>query len=315
MELDKIEVFVDALLKANAGISELQAQTMVYYGIATYYDIDPFPILLVKNDFGCGKSDLIETLFPMCNGSQWIKGTTDATTRDELDSCKTAFIDENENFPEHWLTKRFKKSNANVIVNYQTGKGWYKKPLDLFGATVIAKRTGFNDGALNSRCLTIQPELVKDESQLAGCGVTNVGSLQGVVDDIGELPQGLRSGRTAQVWRPLEGIAKAFDDNVWIEWAKNEYGIDMEIVDIMRMYEPREAVLMAVEVIQRHSDDGGFESLDAGNSWFKLSDLSGIVNGEAENLHLSGKDAGEILVKNGYRGKVKYYEGYPAVCL
>lgn len=311
--IERLKVYIEALLKANAGISELQARTMVYYGIATYYDeIDPFSILFIKNDFGCGKSDLIETLFPMCNGSEWIKGTTDATFRDGLEGCRTAFIDENENPPEHWLTKRFKRSNAKVDIKRQMPKGGFMDiEINLFGATVFAKRNSFNDGALNSRCLVIQPELIKDESQLAGCGVTNVGSLQGVVDELGEIPQVLRSGRAAQVWRPLEGIAKAFDDEEWLEWAKEEFGVDMEVIEITRMYEPREAVLMAVEVVKRSS---AVESIDKGGKWYRLADLRGITNGEEENT-LTGVEIGTILIRNGYKGKVKKYGGYPAVNL
>jgi len=313
--LKKIEVFVEALLKANAGISELQARTMVYYAVATYYDdIDPFPILLVNNDFGCGKSDLIDTLFPMCKGSERIKGTTDASIRDELESCRTAFIDENENLPEHWLTRRFKKSNAKVNIKHQTAKGFMNIELNLFGATVVAKRKSFRDGALNSRCLTIQPKLIKDESQLTGCGVTDVGSLQGVVDTIGETTQILNSGRTAQVWRPLQGIAKAFDDEEWLEWAKEEFGVDMQVIEIARMYEPREAVLMAVDIIKSQQGDDGIKSIDKNGNWYKLSDLKAITSAETES-DLTGIEIGMLLTRNGYKGKVKPYQGYPAVNL
>jgi len=310
--LEKIKVFVEALLKANAGINELQARTMVYYGLATYYEeIDPFPILVIINDFACGKSDLEDTLFPMCRGSKKIKGTTDASIRDELDGCRTAFFDENENPPEHWLTRRFKQSNAKVNIKRQTPTGFVDIERNLFGATVVAKRKCFRDGALNSRCLTIQPEKIEDENLLAGHSVTDAGSLQGVAEDIGELPQSLHSGRTAQVWKPLEGIAKLFDDEEWLEWAKEEFGVDMQVIKIMRMYEPREAVLMAVEIAK---DSNEVKSIDKGGKWYKLSDLRAITNGEAE-VNLTGVEIGTLLVRNGYKGKVEKYGGYPAVNL
>lgn len=306
---DRIRTYVTALQGANAGIDELQARTMVYYAVATYYEeIDPFPILLIKNDFGCGKSDLIETLFPMCNCSEWIKGTTEATIRDELADCRTAFFDENEALPEKWLVKRFKKSNSQISVNRGLGKnGWQLESANLFGATVVAKRQGFRDGALNSRCLTIQPKYIED----CNCKVTDVGSLQDVVDEVRELPQVMKSGRTAQVWKPLEGVAKAFNDEEWLEWAKGEFGVDMEVINLMRMYEPREAVLMAIEICRNDT----VVSLDEGHTRFKLSDLKNIINTEADDLKLTSQEIGTILIQNGYRDKIKKYHGYLSVDL
>jgi len=304
---DSIKRYVEALMGANAGIDELQARTMVYYAVATYYEeIDPFPILLIKNDFGCGKSDLIETLFPMSKGGEWIKGTTEATIRNDLGNCRTAFFDENENLPEKWLTRRFKKSNALISVNVIQDKGWDSNEINLFGATVVARRQGFRDGALNSRCLTIQPKYIED----CNCKVTNAGSLRGVVGELGELPQVMRSGRTAQVWKPLEGVAKAFDDEEWLEWAKGEFGVDMEVLDLMRKYEPREAVLTAIGICK----GDGITSLDKEHKRFKLSDLRNLIEGEME-LNLKSQEIGEILIKEGYRGKVNTYHGYPSVDL
>jgi len=305
---DSIKRYVEALMGANAGIDELQARTMVYYAVATYYEeIDPFPILLVKNDFGCGKSDLVDTLFPMCSGSKRIKGETEATIRDDLDGCRTAFFDEHEDLPEKWLVKRFKRSNAETSVKSLTKDGWLDREVNLFGATVVAKRQGFRDGALNSRCLTIQPTYVKDCS----CKVTNAGNLHGVVTKLGNLPQVIKSGRVAQVWKPLEGIAKTFDDEEWLEWAKIEFGVDMEVIDMMKYYEPREAVLKAVEMCR----DDGIEPFDKEKTRFKLSDLREIINTEMDTHKITAQEIGLILIKNGYRGKVKPYHGYMAVNL
>jgi hypothetical protein len=151
--------YIDALLGANAGISELQARTMVYYALATFYDeIDPFPILCIRNSFGCGKSDLLETLFPMCKGAERIEGETYATIRNGLENCRTAFIDEHEDLPEKLLSKRFKKSNARIEALRPLGRVYQQGVLNIFGATIIAARKGFRDGALNSRCLVIMPK-------------------------------------------------------------------------------------------------------------------------------------------------------------
>ena len=79
---------------ANPGIDRMEARTIVYWALSTYYDFDPKPILLIYKSFSCGKSDLLSTIFPMVRGGFWIEGDTFATIRDQLHGCTTAFFDE-----------------------------------------------------------------------------------------------------------------------------------------------------------------------------------------------------------------------------
>lgn len=125
VNLELLSPYEDALRLANPGINQMQARTIVYWALSTYYDFDPKAILLVYHSFGCGKTDLLNALFPMVDSGRWIEGNSYAVIRDELDGCKTAFLDErddeNDNIPESLLRKRFRQANSGISVNRNEG--------------------------------------------------------------------------------------------------------------------------------------------------------------------------------------------------
>ena len=57
LSLELLRPYEDALRLANPGINQMEARTIVYWALATHYDFDPKPILLICKSFGCGKSD------------------------------------------------------------------------------------------------------------------------------------------------------------------------------------------------------------------------------------------------------------------
>lgn len=59
LSLEHLRPYEDSLRLANPGIDQMEARTIVYWALSTYYDFDPKPILLVHKSFGCGKSDLL----------------------------------------------------------------------------------------------------------------------------------------------------------------------------------------------------------------------------------------------------------------
>ena len=164
VNLQRLRLHEDALILANPGISHMQARTIVYWALATYCNIDPKALLLILNSFGCGKTDLLITLLPMVNDGRWIEGNSYAAIRDELDGCKTAFLDEREDenvVPEGLLTKRFKEANSSISVNRATTSAAFRKEtLNINGWTAVARRKRFNSVALMSRCLIIEPEFI-----------------------------------------------------------------------------------------------------------------------------------------------------------
>lgn len=299
--LNFITPYEDALRLANPGINQMEARTMVYWALATYYDLDPKPILLIQKSFGCGKSDLLATLFPMVKDGKWITGDTIATIRDELDHCNTAFFDEKDWIPEKLLNRRFKQSNSGMTINRQVaGTSFSKERLDINGWTVVASRAPFKDVALMSRCLVISPRFVENPD----ARVTNAGSLRPLADQLGELDQLPSEGRVMQVWRPLATIAGGFGDTEWVNYATNDLCMDMEVQDLGRDYEPEEAVLSALEICK---NDGATRLHE---HWIKISDIKRTANTEYD-LNLKPQQVAAMLRRAGK--EVSTIDGYKVV--
>jgi len=298
--VELLRPYEDALRLANPGIDQMQARTIVYWALSTYFDFDPKPILLISKSFGCGKSDLLATIFPMVDGGEWIEGDTAPTMRDQLDHCKTAFFDEKDWIPEKWLNKRFKKSNSGVIVNKAIeGVVFNPRSLDINGWTVVAARKPFKDAALMSRCLVISPSFVENPESR----VTDPGSLGPIANLLGEVHQLPSEGRAMQVWRPLATIALKFHDLEWMIHAGTHLGSDMEEQDLGRQYEPEEAVSGALEVC-KHTCTLLYEH------WIKLSDIKRTANTEYD-MNLKPQQVAAILHRRGC--EVSTIDGFKVV--
>ncbi len=295
-----------ALRLANPGIGLMEARTMVYWALSTYYPFDPKPILLVYSSFGCGKTDLLTTLFPMVKSGRWIEGNSYAVIRDELHDCTTAFFDERDDdrdtVPESLLRKRFKQANSQVSINKGDGVGAFtRRELKINGWTAVAGRKPFSDVALMSRCLIITPQFVENPD----ARVTDVGSLQEVFDRLANVEQPMDAGRAVQVWRPLLAIAHSFSDEEWTDYAHNNLTSDRAEQDLGRQYEPERAVLSAMEICRNSSNATRLHE-----HWIKVSDVKRTANAEYE-MNLKPQQVGAILHRNGY--EVSTIDGYPAV--
>lgn len=303
-QVSLLRPYEDALKLANPGISQMQARTIVYWALATYYDIDPKPLLLLLKSFGCGKTDLLETLLPMVNDGRWIEGSSYAVIRDELDGCKTAFLDEREDegvtIPEGFLTKRFKKANSNISVNRARGSAVFtRETLNINGWTAIARRKRFSSVALMSRCLIIEPDFIPSPD----ARVTNMGSLQSIVDELGGVEQLPSEGRTMQIWRPLAAIANKFHDGEWIHYAINTFCSDVEEQGLTRQYEPEEAVIGALEICKNNATR-------LYDHWIKISDVKRTATAEYE-MSLKPDQVAAMLHRQGHR--VSIIDGFPVV--
>lgn len=301
LSLELLRPYEDALRLANPGINEMEARTIVYWALATHYDFDPKPILLICKSFGCGKSDLLAAIYSMVAGGEWIEGDTPATIRDQLNHCKTAFFDEKDWIPEKWLNRRFKKSNSGVIINKAVeGVVFNPRSLDINGWTVVAARKPFKDVALMSRCLVIGPRFVENP----GARVTDAGGLGPVVHQLGQVEQLPSEGRVMQVWIPLATIAFKFHDMEWLGYASVNFTSDVEEQDLGRQYEPEEAVIGALEIC-RHSTNTLLHE-----HWIKLSDIKRTANVEYDT-NLKPQQVAAILHRGGY--EFSTIDGYKVV--
>jgi hypothetical protein len=306
--IELIQPFENALRLANPGINIMQARTIIYWALATYYDnFDPKPILLIYKAFGCGKTDLLTTLFPMVNQGRWIEGNTYATIRDELHGCKAAFFDEKDNgeshIPELLLRKRFRVTNSQLNVNRNVGYGVFNRAgLNINGWTAVASRSLFHDVALMSRCLVISPEQVSGE-ELNNARITNAGSLQAITDRIGTIEQLPTTGRASQVWMPLVTLAFKFNDMEWLGYASTNLDSDTEEQGLSRQYEPEEAVENAYQICIG-------TSTRLHEHWIKISDVRRTVNTEFEK-NFKPEQVVAMLRRKGH--EVSKSDGYPVV--
>lgn len=301
ISLELLRPYEDALRLANPGIDQMEARTIVYWALSTYYDFDPKPILLIYKSFGCGKSDLLSTILPMVDGGNWIEGDTTATIRDQLRHCTTAFFDEKDWLPEKLLNRRFKRSNSGILINRAVqGVVFVPEALDINGWTVVAARKPFKDVALMSRCLVITPEFVENPD----ASVTNVGSLQGIVDQLGHVEPLPSEGRAMQVWRPLASISHRFNDIEWINYAAINLTSDIEEQGLGRQYEPEEAVVGAMEICRNSIN------IMLHEHWIKISDIKRTANTECD-MNLKPQQVATILHRRGH--EVSTIDGYKAV--
>jgi len=306
VSLQLLRPYEDALRLANPGISQMQARTIVYWALSTHYESDPKAILLVIHFFGCGKTDLLTTLFPMVDAGRWIEGNSYAVIRDELDGCKTAFLDERDddkdNIPESLLRKRFRQANSRISINRGEGSAVFtRQGLNINGWTAVARRNPFQDVALMSRCLVITPEFIENPD----ARVTDVGSLRRIVDQLGQVEPLPSEGRAMQVWRPLAAIAGRFNDREWISYAAINLTSDIEEQDLGRQYEPEEAVVGALEIFKNSTNTQKLHG-----HWIKISDIKRTANTEFET-NLKPQQVATTLHRRGY--EVSTIDGYPAV--
>jgi len=301
LSLELLRPYEGALRLANPGIDQMEARTIVYWALSTYFDFDPKPILLIYKSFGCGKSDLLATIYPMVDGGEWIEGDTAPTIRDQLDHCKTAFFDEKDWIPEKWLNKRFKKSNSGVIINKAVeGIVFNPRSLDINGWTVVAARKPFRDVALMSRSLVISPRFVENPE----ARVTYAESLRPIVDQLGQVRQLPSEGRAMQVWRPLATIAFKFNDMEWLEYASTNLTSDIEEQDLSRQYEPEEAVVGALEICKHNTN------IVLHEHWIRLSDIKRTANTEYD-MNLKPQQVATILHRRGH--EVSTIDGFKVV--
>ncbi|MFC2044741.1 hypothetical protein ACFLT8_06090 [Chloroflexota bacterium] len=155
----EIQPYVRAMMGAS-GLNEFDAVTSVLFAIATHTDLEQYPILVYLGARATGKSEAMRQLFPMCKGARQIQGTTFPAHRNALkEGVRTAFVDEVDTVESNvtdLYTKRYSKQTGTVQVNEPVPKKGYELVShDIFGATVMAKRTPIADVALRSRAIII----------------------------------------------------------------------------------------------------------------------------------------------------------------
>jgi len=304
----EVKPYVRAMLGAS-GLSEFDAITSVLFAIATHLDLEQYPILVYLGARGTAKSEAMKQLFLMCKGAKLIGGRTDAAHRNALkEGVRTAFVDEADNFEDavtDLYTKRYSKQTGTVDVNEPARRGWELVSHNVFGATVMAKRTAIADEALRSRCIIIRTTYHPENYK-----VIRIGDVSGIASSVATRVERSLSeiggvDRVWQIWSPLVTIAKELGMDDWYNKALEIQVQEAEALEGRQGYEPSDAILQAIDIACR--DEVSHERKDQS---VKISDVVRIVK---EEFSITLK-ASQIRDEANSRGfETGTLHGYPVI--
>lgn len=304
-----VKPYAKAMLGAS-GLNEFDAITSVLFAIATHLDLEQYPILVYLGARGTGKSEAMKQLFPMCKGAKWIGGKTEAAHRNALkDGVRTAFVDEVdviEPIITDLYTKRYSKQTGTIDVNEPTKSGYVLKPHDIFGATVMVKRTAIADVALRSRAIVIRTAHHEPENW----NVTNIGDVSDIASRIeSTVKHRIKEvggvDRVQQTWNPLYLVAEQLGMTNWVQEAVTVIVREAEALKGGQGYEPSEAILQAIGILSR--DEVNNERIDKS---IKTSDIVRIVKDEFA-LPLKPSQIKEEAEARGFQSSTLH--GYPVI--
>lgn len=252
MAITKGKKAIAAIMGAS-GITEEQATTCFYYAIATYFlpdELELMPILAIVGPHGTGKTDLLKQLQKMVNSPRLVGARTSPTLRDKFGVSTTALLDDADDLNEQgekMLINRYSKVTSilehNVDVGTREHPFWKMKQTDVFGATIITKRTPFKESAVTSRSIIIKTIYAPGKYKIKGFRNVNevLSKVAGEIDleEMGKLT----SHRTKNNWMPLRAVARYFKDDEWLEYSKKEMKRGARVLQAGQSYEPEEALL------------------------------------------------------------------------
>ncbi len=286
----KLEPFVHVLLGAS-GITEEQAKICLLYALCTYRtDIRIIPILAIMGMTGTGKSVLLDQLLHFVNDPKVATGTTYATIRNEIGNCRTYIIDEADRVSERLLLLRTDSSMSKMTYNVGTGQGWTGKTIDIFGATILARRNPFRDSAVRNRAIVIRTQDKPGEYT-----VKPIDGLEAIAQEIKIKSLSLGSGRVQDTWAPLLEIAKAIDDPSYREAVDHAMESEQTIFRSGQEYEASEVVLYALDKLTWDSDECNRLDKDV-----ELPELTNSAN-DIGDVKLIKRQVEELLISMGFK--------------
>jgi hypothetical protein len=297
------KVYVPAIMGAS-GITKEQAKTCLYYAVATHLlpdELDRMPILAVIGPLGTGKSDLLTQLSTMVNEPKVIAAESIPTLRDNLHKTVTAIIDEGDDVYEKYLIQRYDKETSNITYKRNYGGSFWKTVrANIFGATIIARRTPFRDAATTSRSITIKTLDNPGDYRIkyfrtASSKISDIASEVSLEEETSE--------RIRNNWMPLRAVAEYIEDTEWLDYSNEEIKKDTRVLRGSQNYEPEKALLI---VIRENMTD---EDFSASND----VELSKIRNELKTVFDIHMKNAQIEAMCRNFRFLIKVHRGYPRV--
>lgn len=301
-----MEVYVPSILRAS-GINLQQAKTCFYYTAATYLlpkRISRIPLLLIKGEHGTGKSGLLKQLYGMANTPKKIEAESMPTLRDELADTITALIDEGDSVKEEYLVKRYDKDTSLISHKVSKTGGWQVVKDNIFGATIIVRRTPFEDSATTSRSIIIKTRYNEGDYRTK--------RFKYVHDNLAEIAEEVNldrktSNRTRNNWKPLQAIAEYFNDKEWLEYSEQEIERNIKTLRASQKYEPEQSLLMVLRE-KMFRVMAGKKILLPGN--VPLSEIRADLKSEFD-IHFKNSQIQQMSEELGFR--IVSHSNYPQV--
>jgi len=287
----KLEPFVQGLLGAS-GITEEQAKICLLYALCTYRaDLEKMPILAIRGMTGTGKSVLLSQMELFVYKPRRASGSTYASVREEMSKCRTYLVDEGDKTSEQLLLCRTDKNDSEMsYMAPSKGKGWIPTTVNVFGATILARRTPFHDSAVRNRAIVINTSNnpgTYEETIISGVDqITKEVELEGII---------LGSGRIQDTWAPLLEIANAINSPIYAETVNKAIEAEQSIFRSGQEYEPEAVVLHALDNLTWNEEEGERIQKD-----IALAELTSKAN-ELGDVQIMKKQVEELLITRGFR--------------
>jgi len=301
------KVFVPALMNAS-GITFDQTKTCFYYAMATYFLPDKLrrmPILAIMGAHGTGKTSLLKQLKRMVNVPELISAESKPILRDSLNATITALIDEGDKVNEGYLIKRYEKATSRISHNVSNGfRGWRAVPSNVFGATIIVRRTPFQDSATRSRSIVIKTGYKEGKYKITPI---SDGQREKIKSHVDKVSLDKVSNRITDNWMPLQAIAEYLGDKKWLDYCSKEIKKNIKVLKGSQNYEPDQALLLVMKEHMTKAIKGTGVVLQED---VLLSEIRDELKSEFD-VHLKNVQIQEICREFGF--KLVTHAGYPKV--
>lgn len=237
----KVSQLVD-IVHEICGLPENWAKTCIYYCMATYHlgKVVWMPVLVIKAEFGSGKSKLMQVLEKLSYKGILItchERMTSTSLRNMFIRAKnkTAVIEESDLYPnrkelESYLINRVDKlRTSEVPVTEQVTKGetqvWRTQKPGVFGATILHDRYGLTNLATERRAIMVEiphkpgKKYLHPDKQAKSWwkNIVLPESTMAEIPDIFDCDE-IR-GSSLDAWEPLIRVANSVGDDDWLYWA------------------------------------------------------------------------------------------------
>lgn len=286
-----LELYVKALLEAS-GITIEQARICTMYALCTYRkDLEKIPLLAVRGMTGTGKSVLLSQMELFVREPKRAAGSTYATVRDEMDKCPTYLIDEGDKISEQLLLCRTDQNDSEITyMTPSKGQGWKPRTVEVFGSTIIARRTPFRDSAIRNRAIVINTK-----NNPADYKETFISDLDQIVKELRIERLALGAGRIQDTWAPLLEIAYAIDDSIYANTINQAIEAEQDIFRSGQEYELEAIVLHALDNLTWKEDEGKRTEVD-----IELPELTRKAS-ELGDVKSTKKQVEELLITMGFK--------------